>query len=120
MKSYISSGTMSQTDKIRTWWRHAFAIEDPNEGWSSEERELAERLAEFVVRRRLGAVALMTLEAGRPFSFLGSQALTFLSPFATLVFSTAEYERFTRLLERRRSVDLIVEAIARRESEKHG
>ena len=53
-------------------------------------------------------------------NFLGSQALTFLSPFATLVFSRDEYERFTRMLERRQCIDLLAEAIAQRESQKHG
>ena len=111
---------MSQINNIRAWWRHAFAVEDPQADWSQADRDLVDRLAEFIVRRRLGAAASMALEAGRPFNFLSSQALTFLAPFATLVFSTAEYERFTRLLERRLSVDLLLEAIARRESEIHG
>ena len=110
---------MSQVNNIKAWWRHAFAVEDPEAAWSEADCELADRLADFVVRRRLGATALMALEAGRPCNFLGSQALTFLAPFATLVFSAEEYERFTRMLERRQSVDLLIEAITRRESEKH-
>lgn len=111
---------MSQVSNIKAWWRHAFAVEDPEAGWSAADRELVERLADFIVRRRLGTAALMALEAGRPCNFLGSQALTFLAPFATLVFSTAEYKRFTRILERRQCVDLFLEAIVRRESEKNG
>ncbi len=98
---------MSQLNNIKAWWRHAFAVENPQEGWSAEDRELAERLADLIVRRRLGGAALMALEAGRPCNFLGSQALTFLD------------ERFTRMLERRQSIDLLLEAITRRESEKH-
>ena len=62
----------------------------------------------------------MALEACRPLNFLGSQALTFLAPFATLVFSRDEYQRFTRMLERRQSIDLLAEAIAQRESQKNG
>ena len=111
---------MSQVNNIKAWWRHGFAVEDPEADWSQADRELVGRLAEFIVRRRLGAPALMALEAGRPFNFLGSQALTFLAPFATLVFSAAEYERFTRILERRQSVDLLLGAIARCESDKSG
>ena len=110
---------MSRIVEIKARWRHAFAVASPEGDWSREDRELVERLAGFIVRRRLGAAALMALEAGRPFNFLGSQALTFLAPFATLVFSTDEYERFTRLLERRQSIDLLIEAITERESEKH-
>ncbi len=110
---------MYQVNNIKAWWRHAFAVEDPQEGWSAEDRELAERLADLIVRRRLGGAALMALEAGRPCNFLGSQALIFLTPFATLVFSADEYERFARMLERRQSIDLLLEALTRRESEKH-
>lgn len=111
---------MSRIDEIKARWRHAFAVESPESDWSREDRELLNRLAGFIVRRRLGAAALMALEAGRPLNFMGSQALTFLAPFATLVFSAAEYERFTRILERRRSVDLLLEAIARSESKIDG
>ena len=111
---------MFQVDNLKARWRHAFALEDSEVDWSEEEREFAERLAEFLVRRRMGAAASMALEACRPLNFLGSQALTFLSPFATLVFSRDEYERFTRMLERRQCIDLLAEAIAQRESQKHG
>ena len=111
---------MFQINSLKARWRHAFALEDPAAGWSEDERALAERLAEFIVRRRMGAAASMALEACRPLNFLGSQALTFLAPFATLVFSRDEYQRFTRMLERRQSIDLLAEAIAQRESQKHG
>ena len=116
----VLSGAMFQVNSLKARWRHAFALEDPEAGWSEEERVLAERLAEFLVRRRMGTAASMALEACRPLNFLGSQALTFLSPFATLVFSRDEYQRFTRMLERRQCVDLLAEAIAQRESQKHG
>lgn len=119
-KLRVSSGAMFQVNSLKARWRHAFALEDPETGWSEEERALVKRLAEFIVRRRMGAAASMALEACRPLNFLGSQALTFLAPFATLVFSRDEYERFTRMLERRQSIDLLAEAIAQCESQKHG
>ncbi len=119
-KLRVLSGAMFQVNNLKERWRHAFALADPAVGWSEDERALAERLAEFVVRRRMAAAASMALEACRPLNFLGSQALTFLAPFATLVFSRAEYERFTRMLERRQCIDLLAEAIAQRESQKHG
>ncbi len=106
-----------QSNSLKSWWRHAFAVGGPQTKWSSADRELVDRLADFIVRRRLAAAAFMALEAGRPFNFLGSQALTFLSPFATLVFAPDEYRRFTQILEKRDCVDLILEAIARRENE---
>lgn len=111
---------MFRLNSLKKQWRHAFALQDPEAGWSDAERALAERLAEFIVHRQMGAAAVMALEAGRPLNFLGSQALTFLAPFATLVFSRDEYQRFTRMLERRQCIDLLAEAIAQRESQKHG
>lgn len=109
----------SQIDRFRTWCAHAFAV-DPPEGITPEEEALAEKLARFVVRRRMATPALMVLETGRPFNFLGSQFLTFLSPFLTLVFSPPEYERFVRLLEKRRSVDLVIDKILDQEGRRHG
>lgn len=109
---------MFRINSLKAQWRHAFALEDPAAGWSEDERALVERLAEFIVSRRLGAAATMALEAGRPLNFLGSQALVFLAPFATLIFSPTEYQRFTRMLERRECIDLLAEAIAQRESQK--
>ncbi len=111
---------MFRVNSLKARWRYAFAFEDPAASWSEDECALAERLAEFIVSRRMGAAASMALEACRPLNFLGSQALTFLAPFATLVFSRDEYQRFTRMLERRQSIDLLAEAIAQRESQKHG
>lgn len=109
---------MFRINSLKAQWRHAFALEDPAVGWSEDERALVERLAEFIVRRRMGAAAAMALEACRPLNFLGSQALVFLAPFATLVFSRTEYQRFTRMLECRQCIDLLAEAIAQRESQK--
>jgi len=108
---------MSIVERFRAEWRHAFAIESADDECSDAEREMVERLADFIVRRGLSAPALMALEAGRPLNFIGSQLLVFLTPFATLVFSRKEYGRFVNLLERRHSIDLIVDAIAKRESE---
>ena len=71
------------------------------------------RLAGFLVKRRMTAPALMVLETGRPLSFMGSQLMAFLSPFFNMVFRPDETERFVRLLEKRQSVDLLIEEVAR-------
>ncbi|MBT4100701.1 MAG: hypothetical protein HOE86_23785, partial [Gemmatimonadetes bacterium] len=48
-------------------WSHAFAIAEESETtWTEGERELIDKLAQFVVRRRMTTVALMTLESSRP------------------------------------------------------
>ena len=45
------------------------------------------------------------------------QVLVFMAPFMTFIFSPPEYERFARLLEKRRSIDLLIDAIVERENE---
>ena len=103
---------MSRLNSLKAWYRHAFAVEGTAQQLEEEDRQLIDRLARFLVRRRLAMPALLVLDSGRPLSFLGSQMLTFLSPFATLLFSPAQYQRFTRLLERRANIDLLIDAIA--------
>ena len=106
--------------RLAAWWAHAFAVEAPDAPFEDGERQLAERLAAFVVRRRMTSAALLALETSRPLGFLGSQFLVFLAPFATLLFSSEEYEGLTRLLERRNGMDLIVDMIVERENERPG
>ena len=110
---------MSRLEQLRRGWAHAFAL-DSGEPLSEEERALMERLARLVVRRRMTAPALMALESTRPLSFIGSQVLAFAGPMLKLAFSPAEYDRLQGLLERRRSIDWIIEAIAEREDRRRG
>lgn len=102
---------MSALERFSAWCAHAFAVEGPRQEPDPREREVAARLAQFVARRQLLTPALMLLESGRPLNFIGSQVLAFLTPFATLVFSRDEYEVLVRLLERRRGIDLLIEAL---------
>jgi hypothetical protein len=95
-------------------------VDDPEFGIESEEEALAERAARFLVRRRLTTPSLMVLEMSRPFNFICSQFLTFLSPFATLIFSPPEYERFVRFLEKRKSVEMMIDKIVECENQRDG
>lgn len=110
----------SPLHRCRSWWAHAFAVRGPGPDFGPSDRELVDRLADFVVRRRLTAPALMLLETGRPLNFLGSQFLVFVSPLLKFVFAAAEYDRFVRILEKRASIDLIVDAISAREGARNG
>ena len=117
MRLYITSGAMSILTRIKSEWKHAFAIARADGEWDEADRELVARMADIVVRRGLSAPISMALESVRPLNFIGSKVLAFLTPFATLVFSREQYERFVLLMERRESVDLLIDAIAKRESE---
>lgn len=107
---------MSTVERFKAWASHAFAVDAPERCFDDEERQLVGRLADFIVERRMTTPALMLLESGRPLNFVGSQLLAFLSPFVTLIFASSEYNRFVALLEKRRSIDLIIDTIERREN----
>ena len=66
----------------------------------------------------MSAPAFIILESGRPLNFLGSQLLAFLSPFLKQIFSGVEYDRFVQILDRRTSIDQLIEAIAEQENRK--
>lgn len=104
-------------ERLRTALAHAFAT-DSGKDFTDEERELVERLSLLVVRRRLTAPALMALESARPLSFIGSQVLAFFGPVLTAAFSRQDTERLIQLLERRHSLDLVIDTIHRQEDER--
>ncbi len=110
----------SRKQRLRTWCEHAFAVNPPEDRVTEDERALAARMAEFVVRRQMTTPALMVLEAGRPLNFIGSQFLTFLSPFVTLIFSSVEYDRFVRFLEKRQSVQTLIDSLVEAENRLNG
>lgn len=109
------SGPESRVERFKALWAHAFAVEG-DAAFDAADLALVDRLAAFVAGRRMATPALMLLESGRPMNFLGSQFLVFLAPFATMVFSPREYERFAGILERRGSVDLIIDRITEAEN----
>jgi len=111
-------GVMSRLSALRSWCAHAFAVQGEDEPLSARERALVERLAVLVVRRRMVVPTIVLLECARPLSFLGSQLLQFVKPFATVVFDADEYESLARLLERREAVDLLMAAVDERERTK--
>ncbi|MCG3181271.1 MAG: hypothetical protein BIFFINMI_03650 [Phycisphaerae bacterium] len=97
--------------KFKAAIAHAFAVEDGRDRMSPEDIALLDKVAAFVVRRRLVAPAILVLESTGPFGFLGSSALTFFRPIVSIVFDTREYERIERLMERRCAADVLIERI---------
>jgi len=95
---------------IRDTFKHAFAVPG-SEPLSSEEEALLERLAAFVVRRRLSAPAAFFLTSLKPLNYVGSQAMWVLQPLAELFVAPEEFLKAQRLLERRESMELLVQRI---------
>lgn len=70
--------------------------------------ELIEKISHFIVKRRMAAPAIMTIESLRPLSRLGSQLMYFLAPFAELIFNPKEYQEFAALLQSEENVALLI------------
>lgn len=97
--------------------KHAFAV-PADEDFNEEELKLLDRVADAVVKRQMTTPAIMFLESVRPLNFLGSQALIFLQPIVGLVISTAEMERVGQILERRKSIPVLIEMIEAKDAKK--
>lgn len=104
---------MTARDRLR----HAFALDASGPAIPDEtQRQVVERLAREVVRRRLTTPALLLLELSRPLTFLSAQAIHFFLPLVSTVTDAGSVEAFARFVEQRGSVDYIegrIEALER-------
>ena len=107
----MSEARPTRRQKLREGFRHAFALEDPAGALTAEDHALLARLAEKVVRRELALPAVLFLQSVRPLNSLGSQTMVFLRPFLTGLFKPEDYDRLTRILDRREGIGALVDAI---------
>lgn len=88
------------------------------------DQEILDRLASWVVTKRMTAPAILFLESHRPLSFVGSQAMIAASPIVhffepflqSLVgpgYGHQAYKRFAELMENRETVERLIIAIER-------
>ena len=73
--------------------------------------EIIDKIAKFIVIRKMAAPAIMLIESLRPLNFIGSQLLYFLAPFAEIIFNPKEYQEFAALLENREYVKILIDRI---------
>ena len=81
----------------------------------SEQQELLENLAQWIVRRSLTAPAILIIETGKPLNFLGSQILIALSPFVQAFFKGDKYHKLALILEKDENVELLLQYIEKSE-----
>lgn len=82
---------------------------------SDDERAFLDRVADGLARRRLTTVALFFLESMKPLGFLGSQAMHVFRPIVSVVLASPDaYDRLTRILERRGSIELLLRRLEAR------
>ena len=93
--------------------KHAFSVgaAQEDEVFKEDEQALVARLAAIIHKRRLTLPATMFLECMQPLNYIGSQAMVFLRPFLTFFFSPKEYDMLQGILERRKGMNMIVEAL---------
>ncbi len=103
--------------KLKAGLKHAFAVEPPGHEYCEEDRRAIDKVAKFIVRRRLTTPAVFFIKSSAPLNMVGNQMLVFLKPFATYIFKQDEYTRFAQILEHRNSPDFLVERIEEAERE---
>lgn len=82
---------------------------------SEEERELLDKLADGIVKRRLTPAAIFFLESMKPMGFVGSQVLIFFRPIIQAIWSSpTTYDQLARILEHRGSIELLLRRIEAR------
>ena len=111
MRSWSKDHLTSRLRRLCHGVRHAFATESVASALSTEDIEFLERIADALVKRRMGAPASIFLESMGPMNFLGSQALHFLTPIIECAFDGKDIERLARLLERRDTVSRLIALI---------
>ena len=89
----------------------------PEDVPEEEAAALLEKVADSIVRRRLSAPALFSLEMCRPLNFVGSQAMIALQPFVSAFVDATSYRKLALVLERDRNLDALMARIAALESE---
>jgi len=83
---------------------------------------LIEKIARRVVQWRLTVPAIVVLESAKPLSFVASQVMVFFEPIVQSLFSFKDYRDFYEMLEDRKNIELLIQAIERAEDERstHG
>jgi len=97
-------------------FKHAFAMPKPKE-LTPEDEALLDRIADYIVRRRMTAPAMFFLRPMTPLTYVGSQALYVFQPLVEFFVSPELLKRAHKLLERRDGIELLLERIEKRENE---
>ncbi len=116
MPPFTKASFSENWDKIRRELTHAFSTTAEDQGFTLEDLELLQRVADAVVKRGMATPATLFLESLGPMNFLGSQALHFLNPILEFAFDVKELEQVARLLERRDTMSRLIALIEEKSS----
>lgn len=105
--------------RLREILADAFHVEPPGPAEPTEvEGPIIERVCREVVRRRMTTPALLALECSRPMNYLGSQAMHFFQPMASVLVHPAQWDAFAAFLEKRGSIEYLVRRLEDLEAER--
>jgi len=86
---------------------------------SKEEREkLLDQLASKIVKWNMGVPGIMFFDSTKYLNRVGSQFLVFSSPIVDSIFPSWEIDKFAAILEKRSSVEYLLDKIEELENEK--
>jgi hypothetical protein len=98
-------------DTLKKHFNHAFAVSDGYDSVTDKDRALITKLADFVVKRKMSTPAIMFLSVTKPLNFIGSSIMTFFKPTLGVLLNRYEYDRLEKLLEKRCSIELLINRI---------
>ena len=78
---------------------------------TAEQDELLDKIAGYIVRKRLTPAVILALETSLPFNFVGSQLMVFFQPMVDFFISMKEYNMIMEMLDRRESIDILIDRI---------
>jgi hypothetical protein len=80
------------------------------------QKELLEKIADQIVKRKMTTPAILFFESIKPLSFVGSQALVFLQPIVQAFLNRREYDEIVLMMEERENVEKLLVEIERQEA----
>lgn len=105
----------------RGWFRNAFAVDPPGPVEPTEQQKpVVEWVCLEIARRRLTTPGLMFLEMTRPLNYIAAQTMHFFQPGFWAILRQQSYENYTHFsefLEKRGSMDYIIQRIEQIEAE---
>lgn len=106
---------------VRTWLKHAFAVDPPGPAQPSPRQQLAvDWVCVQIAKRHLTTPGLVFLEMSRPLNWIGAQTMHFFQPgvWALAAEPTYEsYKHFSAYLEQRGSMEYLAGRVEHFEQE---
>ena len=75
------------------------------------QQALLQKVATFIVKRRLTAPAVLTLEMCKPLHLIGGQLMIALNPFVQVIFNTTDFQKFALIIEQDQNLERLIQLI---------